>query len=130
MDINEQILHKIVRTSLNEVMSRRTFINRAYRVVEPYTGHLYSDSGWQGVDEIIDALENAGYETSVSVENGGYRNSLGGNTLFAGDGVSYWKEYKLHIEKDGMAADGRINCHAAGTVEDVFSAYDMTVTFW
>lgn len=115
----------------NDVINKRSVINKLYRIVLPFTKHKYNDSGWQGVDDIINALTQCGYKVTVSVKDGGYRNSYGGNTLFAGDGnVSYWKEYDLEIPVGDKVINGRIRCHACGTIDDIFSSYDQTCAFW
>ena len=128
--ISENKLHSVVKEVINETVSKKTIINRLYRIVKPFTQSLYHDDGWKGVDDILQALDDAGYKAYVSVEDGGYRNSKGGNTLFVGNDVSYWKEYNLEIPVEDRVIHGRICCHAAGTVDDVFSAYDQTCTFW
>jgi len=66
------------------------------------------------------------------VENGGYRNSLGGNTLFVyNPDVAYWKEYKVEITTDdGIVINGYLNCHLCGTTEDPFEKYDMSLVLY
>ena len=105
------------------------------------TGHLYRDESWEGVKLVIkdvkDALDelnskrNDGYqyEVSITADNGGYRKS--------NDGMSQWKQYKVElykVHKDFNTDEeysepfmiGTLNCHAAGTVQDPFAAYDMS----
>jgi hypothetical protein len=129
--ITESEIRNVIKQAVNEAFNKRSIINKLYRLTEPYTRGKYHDSGWKGVDDIINALRNAGYEVYVSVKDGGYRNSRGGNTLFAGDGdVSYWKEFDLEIPVEDKVINGQVRCHAAGTVDDVFSSYDQTCRFW
>lgn len=131
INLTESELRKVIKQAVNETLNKRSIINKLYKITEPYTKHKYNDSRWSGVDDIIKALKNAGYDVTVSVKDGGYRNSKGGNTLFAGDGnVSYWKEYDLEIPIEDKVIYGKIRCHAAGTVDDVFSSYDQTCSFW
>ena len=43
------------------------------------------------------------------------------------------KSYLMSVEDDlfgEQIIEGRINCHAAGRVNDVWSAYDMTASWW
>ena len=105
------------------------------------TGHLYRDESWEGVKLVIkdvkDALDelnskrNDGYryEVSIAADNGGYRKS--------NDGMSQWKQYKVELYKVHKEFNtdeeypkpfmiGTLNCHAAGTVQDPFAAYDMS----
>lgn len=123
-------INNIIKEAVGANFNKRSVINKLYRIVEPFTKHRYSDDNWSGVSDIINAIKNAGYDVTVSVKDGGYRNSRGGNTLFVGDDVSYWKEYELEIPVEDKVIHGRINCHAAGTVEDIFSSYDQTCSFW
>ena len=88
----------LIRTQINEAFNKQKVIRRLYKIVTPYTHNIYRDDNWSGVSDIINALKDAGYTVAVSVENGGYRNSLGGNSLYPHKSdVSYWKEYKLEI---------------------------------
>jgi hypothetical protein len=106
--------------------------NRIYKLTSELTSHIYSDENWRGVYDVCDAIEDAGYEVEVTVKDGGYRNSLGGNTLYTGKhDVSYWKEYLLTItSEDGVTLEGHLNCHAAGSVEDPFDRYDMSLVLY
>lgn len=105
------------------------------------TGKMYRDSSWEGVKlvtkDVTDALEELNskrtdgyqYEVSIAPDNGGYRT--------AQDGMSQWKQYKVELFKvhKNFRGDedypnafmvGTLNCHAAGTIEDPFSMYDMS----
>lgn len=105
------------------------------------TGHLYRDESWEGVKLVTkyvkDALDelnskrNDGYQYEVSIapDNGGYKKS--------NDGMSQWKQYKVELYKVHKEFNtdeeypepfmiGTLNCHAAGTVQDPFAAYDMS----
>ena len=96
------------------------------------TGRLYHDEAWEGVrlvkKDIEDAFYNIKnpnheYEVSIAPDNGGYRKSK--------DGLSQWKQYKIEIYVKGNEEPfmtGTLNCHAAGSVEDPFDAYDMSCT--
>lgn len=129
--LTEEQLKYVVKELVHEAVNKQTILRQLYKVVEPYTHSRYRDSGWAGVDSVIEALQNAGYDVSVSVKNGGYRNSKGGNTLYVGDeDVSYWKEFELEIPIEDKVFHGRINAHACGTMEDPFESYDLTCTFW
>ena len=102
---------------------------------------MYRDSSWDGVRAVrqdvqtaLDKLNSSRnddyqYEVSIAPDNGGYRKS--------DDGMSQWKQYKVEIYKvnKNYKMDeeypepfmlGTLNCHAAGSVEDPFDAYDMS----
>lgn len=131
-------LDKSVKTS-----ERKKVYNAIYDKLDStkVTGHLYRDESWEGVKlvrkDVNDALEELNsklkdgyrYEMSIAADNGGYRKS--------NDGMSQWKQYKVEIfkVKKELAKDeeypkpfmiGTLNCHAAGTVQDPFDAYDMS----
>lgn len=118
------------QASINEAKSfasltnKKGLINFIYRLISQYTASLYHDEHWGGVQIIIDTIRNIDGVTDVSywAPNGGYRKNY--------EGVQ-WKEYMLKIETvQGIVIEGQINAHAAGSVEDPFDRYDITVVLW
>ena len=111
---------------------KRKIQNAIYRQLEKTgtTGKFYHDDNWEGVrlvkkdiEEAFKMIKNAEheYEVSIAPDNGGYRRS--------NDGMSQWKEYRVEIYVKGNELPfmiGTLNCHAAGTVDDPFSMYDMS----
>ena len=129
--LTEEELRNTIKQAVHEAYDKRVVLRRLYKIVEPFTHSKYHDSGWGGVDQMLEALQNAGYDVRMSVKDGGYRNSKGGNTLFAGDDtVSYWKEFDLVIPVEDKIVNGVIKAHLCGTMEDPYSSYDLTCTFW
>lgn len=128
----DEVVSRAIKTVIRESNEKRKMINRIYKATHDITSHLYRDENWSGVHDVCDAIEDAGYEVDLSVKDGGYRNSLGGNTLYTGrPDVSYWKEYLLTItSEDGVTVEGHLNCHAAGTFEDPFERYDMSLVLY
>ena len=129
----DETIDRITRSVILETKYKKTLINRLYRSVEDLTRHIYRDDNWAAIDEVVSRIESLGCELSVYVEDGGYRNSMGGNTMFAGgDDVSYWKEWRMNIiePESKFEIEGVIKAHAAGTREDPFERYDITVSFW
>lgn len=121
IQITEQDILYMVKRALNEVASKRTAINRIYKLTHDITGRFYRDENWHGVTLVVDAIESLGYDCEVSVKDGGYREN---------DGAK-WKEYLLLIRTpEGFEIHGTLNCHAAGTVEDPFDRYDMSLVMW
>lgn len=118
--------------SVNESNEKKKAINKIYKATKEFTSHLYNDETWKGVDDITNTIKDLGYECELTVKDGGYRNSLGGHTMFTDrSDVSYWKEYEISITTDtGVMINGTINCHAAGTTENPFERYDMTITLY
>lgn len=121
---------------------RKKVYNAIYEEIEKNgtTGHLYKDNSWDGVRAVSQDVQNAldklnaqlddyTYEVTISADNGGYKKS--------NDGLSQWKQYKVelfklpkNVEPDGEFPEpfmiGTLNCHAAGSIEDPFEAYDMS----
>lgn len=111
---------------------KRKVQNAIYKQLEKTgtTGKFYRDDSWEGVrlvsKDIEDAFKNIKnpeheYEVSIAADNGGYRKS--------NDGMSEWKQYKVEIFVKNSELPfmvGTLNCHAAGTVDDPFSMYDMS----
>lgn len=103
--------------------------NHIYKVVSPMTSHLYKDEDWSGVASVFAAIRKVlanlseSLDLRVRVEDGGYRENDG----------AHWKEYCLSIvdeanEKQVLA--GHLNAHGAGSIEDPFARYDMTVVLY
>lgn len=129
INLNEQIT-KHLRNVLNEMSDasiKRRYINLLYKTVEKsgLTSHLFNDDYWLGKTEVCNLIGSMEGITDfeVTVNNGGYRQNDSGD--------AFWKEYNLMIEFNGtIVINGLLKCHAAGSVEDPFSRYDITVTFW
>ena len=121
--INESI-RKEVNRLISESTKTRKMINRIYKVVNKFglTSKLYNDEYWAGVSGLMKTIKMVEGVTDayLSVENGGYREHDG----------SKWKEYNIEIETVDGIIYGTVKCHAAGTVEDAFSRYDMTMVLW
>ena len=112
---------------------KRKIQNIIYKQLEKTgtTGRFYHDDAWEGVGlvkkDIEDAFKNIKnapheYEVSIAPDDGGYRKSK--------DGMSQWKQYKVEIFVKGAELPfmgGTLNCHAAGTVDDPFDTYDMSL---
>lgn len=119
--LTEQDILYMVKRAINEVASKRTAINRIYKVTHEITGKFYKDENWRGVTLVVDAIESLGYECEVSVKDGGYRENDGAR----------WKEYLFLITTpEGFEIHGTLNCHAAGTTEYPFERYDMSLVLW
>ena len=119
--LTEQDINGLVKRIISEVSSKRVIINRIYKVTHDITSHFYRDENWHGVTLVVDAIESLGYECEVTVKDGGYREH---------DGAK-WKEYLLQITSpEGFVVHGTLNCHAAGSMEDPFDRYDMSLVMW
>lgn len=122
--ITEHDILYMVKRAINEVASKRTAINRIYKVTNELTSKIYrNDDYWNGPRKIVKAIKSLGYEVGLGAKDGGYRKSS--------DGMSQWKEYQIDIDTpEGFNIQGTLNCHAAGSIEDPFDRYDMSLVMW
>ena len=127
--LTEHDLHNIIKSCINEVSlsyEKKKIINKIHKVTQPLTAKFYSDSNWEGVNNLCQTIQqtiqNNG-ELNVWVDNGGYWKQIGE--------FPNYKEYKIQIlMNNGIEINGSIKCHAAGTAEDTFQKYDMTINLW
>lgn len=97
-------------------------IKKLHIASQPYTSHKFSDQAWENLHELIDVLRNVDGVEELNYGGGRYYN-------FRGEGA--YKEYTVDIITSyGTKIKGTIQCHFAGTMEDPYSAYDMTVNFY
>lgn len=98
-------------------------IRRLYKVTQPFTIHKYHDSAWESTNQVFDAIRNTPGVSDVSVSAGEYHN------MFTNE--IPWRSYDFDVELEcGVLVGGQLKCHAAGTMEDPFSSYDMTCMFY
>jgi hypothetical protein len=117
---------KSIITEASNSQIKKKVINQLYKHTKQFTTHLYKDDNWAAVSQAfktIEAVIGDSGELEVRVENGGYWKQIGE--------FPNYKEYKFTIIlNNGIEIGGSLKCHAAGTMEDVFEKYDMTITFW
>ena len=131
MIIKESDLRNMVSSAVRKMLNesspsymRKKLINILYRAVEPFTKHKYRDDDWRNARAVMDAVDivvGENGDTSWYCKDGGYER-----------GEDWAKKvYRCRITmNDGIVIGAQLNCWAAGTVEDPFSSYDMTVTFY
>ena len=122
--IKESVINVIKEASNSQI--KKKIINQLYKNTKDLTSHLYKDDNWAAVTKAFKTIEyiigDAG-ELEVRVENGGYWKQIGE--------FPNYKEYKFTIYmNNGIEINGSLKCHSAGTMEDTFSRYDMTITFF
>lgn len=131
--LTESDLHNIIRESANKILVeisnsnvKKKYINKLYKGTKDLTSHLYKDDNWTSAFEAFDIINNIiGHDGELNVwsENGGYWKGVGE--------FPNYKEFKFKIELiGGIEIGGSLKCHSAGTVEDPFERYDITITFW
>ena len=92
-----------------------------YRATQEYTGKVYRDDNWAAVGGLCDIVRGVPGVTDVSLGHGNYENYLNPE-----QGAR--KTYIMEISTEFGELYGRVTCSAAGTVEDPFSMYDITMT--
>lgn len=100
--------------------------NKIYRATSKFCGHIYSDTAWQHVRELVQIIENVEGVNDVSVGAGTYYNYLS----TANPDKPAYRDYQITISTDFGEIEGYIRCHSAGDVDDPFSRYDMTISIW
>lgn len=142
-NINDYIVNESSDWELDDSVSKRDKrkVQQAiYKEIEKTnsTGRFYHDTAWEGVGVVRKDIQKAllnlyartevvdhsakQYEVSIAPDNGGYRKSK--------DGMSQWKQYKVEIFVKGAEIPfmrGTLNCHAAGSQDDPFDTYDMSL---
>lgn len=99
--------------------TRNEYRTEMQRIVNPLSKGFFHDTDWNAVWKIRDALKDAfpKVKFELGAKDGGYD----GNT----------KVYNLvAITPEGYELNGRIKCFAAGTKENPFDRYDMTVEIY
>ena len=131
--LTETDLHNIIKETVQNILLeasnsvvKKKYINKLYKATKEMTSHLYKDDNWTAAFQVFDMMKDTiGNDGEIDVwcENGGYWKG-------AGEFPNY-KEYKFKIELvGGVIINGSLKCHSAGTIEDPFDRYDITITFW
>lgn len=102
--------------------TKKKFINKIYKVISPLTGKLCRDDAWQNAYQLMDVIDGLDFvdEMNVHCENGGYKEYDGAKS----------KEYLLDIQCEDILIQGVLTCHAAGTIENPWDRYDISVVLW
>ena len=96
-------------------------IKKLYKVSQPYTSKKYSDEACENFHELVNVLSNVKGVEDLNYGGGRYHNYNDGG----------YKEYTIDITTVyGTKISGTIQCHFAGTMENPYSSYDMTVNFY
>lgn len=135
--LNQIINEKLMITSRVDKKEMKLIQRAIYKELEKNntTGRFYKDTNWAGVTKVKEDIMNAlhglysktkhDYDCSIAPINGGYRQSS--------DGMAQWKEYEIALylgKKEEPFMKGYLNCHAAGSAEDPFDMYDMSVMLY
>ena len=103
--------------------SKSKWLRRIYNVAEPFTSHVYRDDNWSNVMDLFKTLREQVPEVKFTfgVTDGGY-------CCPGEDGMPRRKTYDVKATTpEGFDLVGSLHCDAAGSVEDPFDQYDMTL---
>ena len=120
--ISENKLKELITEEVKSVITKRRLMNVVYKATQQLTSRLYNDEHWQGVNDIRNVLGELGIDADIYPIDGGYRQNSAGD--------AFWKEYQVQLQYEGVVINGILNCHAAGSVDDPFDRYDMTLQLW
>lgn len=113
----------ITESILNEAMSRLDLRAEVYNNVFDTTKKMYKDEYWAGYTAILNKLKEIGFEIiSAPANDELHRNG------YSSDGKE--KAWSVELTKDGKTLHGSIKAHAAGTIENPFEMYDLTIELW
>ena len=96
-------------------------IRLIYKTIQPYTSKMYRDDNWSGVGNFCDLVRTVPGVNNAVLGHGEYTNFLEPDK-----GSS--KSYIMEIETDYGMLYGRVTCSAAGTVDNPFGMYDISMT--
>lgn len=116
----------ITRSQLNEIYSTpnlKKIQRNIYKTVSKYCGKMHSDEAWQDVKTLIDMIQSVSGVIEVNVGAGKYVN------FFNGEGCPY-RDYDTTVVTEFGNLYGYIRCNAAGTMDDVFKYYDITISLY
>ena len=132
-NITESILRQIIKESINKTLikearestiSTNKLIKRLYKVAQNYK-RLYEDNDWTYLRALMDDLANVPGVRYFNYGGGKYHQN--GKEF----GESAYKLYTVEIETEfDTIIRGEVYCNFAGTIDDPWSRYDMTVNFW
>ena len=132
MKINESKIRYIVNESIKRVLLEdkeqtrltKIVIKKLYKVAQNYK-RLYEDSDWTYLRALMDDLANVPGVRDFNYGGGKYHQN--GKEF----GESVYKLYTVEIETEfDTIIRGEVYCNFAGTFDDPWSRYDMTVNFW
>ncbi len=116
----------ITRSQLNEIYSTpnlKKIQRNIYKFVSDYCGKMHSDDAWQDVKTLIDMIQSVDGVTDVHVGAGEYFN-------YTNPEKGAYRDYQTTVVTEFGNLYGYIRCHAAGTMDDIFKYYDITISLY
>ena len=96
---------------------------RIYKTVSNFCGKMHSDDAWQNVSTLIQMIKSVDGVVDVAVGSGEYFNYLNPEK-------GAYRDYQTTVETEFGKLYGYIRCNAAGTMEDIFKYYDITISLY
>ncbi len=132
MKIKESVLRGLIQESIKKVTIKEgrestkltnRLIDMLYKVAQKYKSK-YHDDDWSNVHAMLDEMRQIKGIADFFVADGRYRKhgeEFGEMT----------KVYKVNILTDfNTVINGTVNCHLCGTIDNPWSAYDISVSFY
>lgn len=132
MKIKESLLKTLIQESIKKVIIKEgrestkltnMLIKKLYKVAQNYK-KKYHDDDWSNVHAMLDEMRQLEGIADLYVGDGRYRKhgeEFGEMT----------KVYKVNILTDfNTIINGNVNCHLCGTIDNPWSAYDISVSFY
>ena len=116
----------ITRSQLNEIYNTpqlKKIQRNIYKSVSDYCGKMHSDDAWQDVKTLIGMIQSVDGVNDIHVGAGEYTN-------FLNPEKGAYRDYQTTVETEFGNLYGYIRCHAAGTMDDIFKYYDMTISLY
>lgn len=121
---HKDLVKKLIKNPVLSESSKK-MKNRIYKSIyrSGLTSKLYHDDHWGGVKSLIELISTVEGVTDVNfgAKDGGYRKNNEGTE---------WKEYMVEITTIDGKLEGMLTAHAAGSVQDPFDRYDITLVIW
>ena len=131
--MKESVLRQIIRESINNVLikegrestiSTNRLIKKLYKVAQNYKS-VYKDNDWKYLKALMADLSNLPGIKNFNYGGGKYHQNS------KNFGESAYKLYTVEIETEfDTIIKGEVYCNFAGTIDDPWSKYDMSVSFW
>lgn len=115
--LNEILCEDYDTKALNKIQKK------IYKSVSGFCGKMHSDTGWQNVKKLIGIIDSVDGVDEVYVGAGEYFN-------YTNPEKGAHRDYDLTVETPFGKLYGYIRCHAAGTTDDIFKYYDMTISLY
>ena len=109
-------------------MKKQQMIKKIYEVVSNsgLTSHKFSDDDWRMIWEVRDTINRYFFHANETISC--YFSGVAG---YINDEQA--KEYEMTVENSitgELLGRGIITACAAGTVDDIWSSYDICISFW